>query len=80
MVSYLLAVCNVIPEVTGAICALVEALSVIALVVVRIIKMFADINAARKDDNPDDAGQIKDIVDETLKDLGGIKKDDNKKQ
>lgn len=77
--SYILAACEVIPEITGLIMGIIEACGVVALCIVRIIKLVADIKAVRNDDNPDDAGQIKDLITGTIKDIKEDINHDNKK-
>lgn len=80
MISYMLTVCNLIPEITGLVAAVIECCSVVALCVARIVKMFHDIKKAKEDDDPDDNKQISDIIDNTIKDIKGDIKNDNKKQ
>ena len=69
MISYLLTVCSVLPETTGLIATILEAIAVVALCVVRIIKLVKDIKKALKDDNPNDSEQVKDLIEGAVKDV-----------
>lgn len=69
MVSYLLSVLGVVPEIVGLVCAVIEAITVSTICILRIVKMIAQIKAAFRDDDPNNYKQVEDIVDGTIKDI-----------
>lgn len=69
MIAFLLTATSILPEAIGLVASIVEAITVVALCIIRIIKLVVDIKAALKDSNPNDADQVKDLLQGALSDI-----------